>query len=289
MNLSSSKLYLYDYSVALLKNNGKKLIFNINGMGYNGIATGLKAPILNLCPRTPTRQNACVEKPICYQTIIHSTAESAVNHNGGIGLENDGYGGRSTADYFRSKTMPRCIIYKDYRERVAGRYLYKFMIITEIIKEKKKCFYKRVKTIKHSMFNITKHFESNSFKLIKTINKIQINYLIFNKKHREYFRFEPFYVLEFFWSSNYLEVIKLDFQTLNIDGTILCSSSNLSYDHYLCFIRQSIFERVMNYNEGENYYVVFGKVRDKMLTLHSCGFFLSVTIVRLTGYICAIS
>ncbi|XP_022164678.1 zeta-sarcoglycan isoform X2 [Myzus persicae] len=41
------------------------------------------------------------------QHYIHSTAESAVNHNGGIGLENDVYGGRSTADYFRSKTMPR--------------------------------------------------------------------------------------------------------------------------------------------------------------------------------------
>ncbi|XP_026820169.1 zeta-sarcoglycan [Rhopalosiphum maidis] len=41
------------------------------------------------------------------QHYIHSTAESAVSHNGGIGLENDVYGGRSTADYFRSKTMPR--------------------------------------------------------------------------------------------------------------------------------------------------------------------------------------
>ncbi|CAH1732810.1 unnamed protein product [Aphis gossypii] len=41
------------------------------------------------------------------QHYIHSTAESAVNHNGGVGLDNDVYSGRSTADYFRSKTMPR--------------------------------------------------------------------------------------------------------------------------------------------------------------------------------------
>lgn len=46
---------------------------------------------------------------LCYPFQVHST-ESATNHNGGIGIDNDvycGIGGRTTTDYFRSKTMPR--------------------------------------------------------------------------------------------------------------------------------------------------------------------------------------